>query len=278
VEAFDITLGVAVVVVGVGTVAGTLGALLGIGGGVFLVPFLNAALGLPFNVASGVGLMTVIATSSVVSVRGAGRRVANLRLGMVLQIASSAGGLMGGVYVARLPHRALYIMFAAVTAAIAVIMVSRLDRRNVILDRSVDPGPFGGRFFEEESGQEIVYRTRNLATAIVVSLAGGSVSGLLGIGGGILQVPALNAWCGVPLRAAAATSAVMIGVTAVASAPIYYARGDIVPLLAAAAVIGVLMGSRFGFWFAERARARWLKLLMAGILTLVSITYVVKSL
>lgn len=277
-EAFDITLGVAVVVVGVGTVAGTLGALLGIGGGVFLVPFLNAALGLPFNVASGVGLMTVIATSSVVSARGAGRRVANLRLGMVLQIASSAGGLMGGVYVARLPHRALYIMFAAVTAAIAVIMVSRLDRRNVILDRSVDPGPFGGRFFEEESGQEIVYRTRNLATAIVVSLAGGSVSGLLGIGGGILQVPALNAWCGVPLRAAAATSAVMIGVTAVASAPIYYARGDIVPLLAAAAVIGVLMGSRFGFWFAERARARWLKLLMAGILTLVSITYVVKSL
>ena len=277
-EAFDITLGVAVVVVGVGTVAGTLGALLGIGGGVFLVPFLNAALGLPFNVASGVGLMTVIATSSVVSARGAGRRVANLRLGMVLQIASSAGGLIGGVYVTRLPHRALYIMFAAVTAAIAAIMVSRLDRRNVILDRSVEPGRFGGRFFEEESGQEIVYRTRNLATAIVVSLAGGSVSGLLGIGGGILQVPALNAWCGVPLRAAAATSAVMIGVTAVASAPIYYARGDVVPPLAAAAVIGVLMGSRFGFWFGARARARRLKLLMAGVLTLVSITYVVKSL
>ena len=197
---------------------------------------------------------------------------------MVLQIASSAGGLVGGIYVARMPHRALYIMFAAVTAAIAVIMVSRLDRRNVILDRSVDPGPFGGRFFEEESGQEIVYRTRNLSTAIAVSLAGGSVSGLLGIGGGILQVPALNAWCGVPLRAAAATSAVMIGVTAVASAPIYYARGDVVPPLAAAAVIGVLMGSRFGFWFGERARARWLKLLMAGVLILVSLTYVVKSL
>ncbi len=115
-------------------------------------------------------------------------------------------------------------------------------------------------------------------TALAVSLAGGSVSGLLGIGGGILQVPALNAWCGVPLRAAAATSAVMIGVTAVASAPIYYARGDVVPPLAAAAVIGVLMGSRFGFWFGERARARWLKLLMAGVLILVSLTYVVKSL
>src|SRR5687768_12995590 len=97
--------------------------------------------------ASGVGLMTVIATSSVVSSGSAGRRPVNLRLGMVLQIASSAGGLLGGVYVARLPPHALYIMFAAVTSAIAAITVSRLDRRNVILDHAADPGPFGGRFF-----------------------------------------------------------------------------------------------------------------------------------
>jgi uncharacterized membrane protein YfcA len=278
VAAFEITLLIAVLVVGAGAVAGTLGALLGVGGGVFLVPFLNAALGLPFDVASGVGLMTVIATSSVVSAGTAGRRPVNLRLGMLLQIASSAGGLVGGVYVARLPHRVLYVMFATVTAGIAAIMMSRLDRRNVILDGRVDPGPFGGRYFEQESRQEVVYRTRNLPVALAVSLAGGSVSGLLGIGGGILQVPALNAWCGVPLRVAAATSAVMIGVTAVASAPIYYARGDIVPPLAAAAVIGVLIGSRFGFWFGDRARAKWLKILMAGVLAAVSLTYVVKAL
>ena len=110
-----------IVVIGVGALAGTLGALLGVGGGVFLVPFLNAALGLPFNVASGVGLMSVIATSSVVSAATAGRRPVNLRLGMVLQIASSAGGLTGGVYAAHLSHRTLYAMFAAVTAAISAI-------------------------------------------------------------------------------------------------------------------------------------------------------------
>jgi uncharacterized protein len=278
VAAFDITLTVALVVTGAGAVAGALGAVLGLGGGVFLVPLLNTVFGLPFNVASGVGLMTVIATSSVVSSGSAGRRPVNLRLGMVLQIASSAGGLLGGVYVARLPPHALYIMFAAVTSAIAAITVSRLDRRNVILDHAADPGPFGGRFFEEESGQEVVYRTRNLPVALAVSLVGGSISGLLGIGGGILQVPALNAWCGVPLRAAAATSAVMIGVTAVASAPIYYARGNVVPPLAAAAVVGVLIGSRLGFRFGDRARAKWLKLLMAGVLIAVSMTYVVKAL
>jgi hypothetical protein len=278
VAAFDITPGIALLVAGVGAIAGTLGALLGVGGGVFLVPFLNAALGVPFNVAAGVGLMTVIATSSVVSAGSAGRRAANLRLGMILQIASSAGGLVGGVYVARLPHRALYVMFAAVTAAIAAVIVWRLDRRNVILDSTAEPGRFGGRFFEEESGQQVVYRTRNLPVALAVSLAGGSVSGLLGIGGGILQVPALNAWCGVPLRVAAATSGVMIGVTAVASAPIYYARGDVVPPLAAASVIGVLIGSRFGFWFGDRARAKWLKVLLAAVLAAVSLTYVVKAL
>jgi uncharacterized membrane protein YfcA len=268
VPAFDITVGVAIVVIAVGTLAGTLGALLGVGGGVFLVPFLNAALGLPFNVASGVGLMTVIATSSVVSATGSERRPANLRLGMVLQIASSAGGLLGGIYVVRLPHHVLYIMFAIVTASIAIVVMSRLDRRNIILDNTADPGSFGGRYFEEESKQEVVYRTRNLPIALAVSLVGGSISGLLGIGGGILQVPALNAWCGVPLRVAAATSAVMIGVTAVAS----------VPVLAAAAVIGVLVGSRFGFWFADRARARWLKLLLAVVLAAVSVTYFSKAL
>jgi len=278
VTSFDITAAIALVVIGVGALAGTLGALLGVGGGVFLVPFLNAALGLPFNVASGVGLMSVIATSSVVSAATAGRRPVNLRLGMVLQIASSAGGLTGGVYAAHLSHRTLYAMFAAVTAAISAIMMTRLGRRNVILDRSVDPGAFGGRFFDEESHQEVVYRTRNLPIAIGVSLLAGSVSGLLGIGGGILQVPALNAWCGVPLRVAAATSAVMIGVTAVASAPIYYVRGDVVPPLAAAAVIGVLIGSRFGFWFGDRTRAKWMKLLLAAVLAAVSLTYVVKSL
>ena len=90
---------------------------------------------------------------------------------------------------------------------------------------------------------------------MLASLAAGGVSAALGIGGGILKVPVLNAWCGVPMRAAAATSALMIGVTAVASAPIQYARGYINPPLAAAAVLGVLAGSRVGFWFGGRARA-----------------------
>lgn len=260
-----------------GAVAGGLGALLGIGGGVFLVPFLHVVIGLPLTLASGIGLMTVIGTSSVVSAGREGRKFANLRLGMLMQVPASAGALIGGIYVERLPERVLYVLFSIVTGVIAAIMVTRLDRRNVILDSAAAPGRFGGRYFEEESGREIVYRARRLPAAMAVSLVAGSISGTLGIGGGILQVPALNAWCGVPLRAAATTSAVMMGITAMASAPIFYARGEIVPTAAAAAVLGVLIGSRAGLRFGGRARARSLKLLMAFVLIAVSLSFLLKA-
>ena len=266
------------VVMGAGAVAGCFGALLGIGGGVFLVPFLQFVVGLPFNVASGVGLMTVIATSSVVSAGSAARKLVNLRLGMLMQVPASASALIAALLVVRFPERALFVMFSVVLAAITVLMLSRLERRNVILDPSIQPGTLGGRFYEEESGRDVVYRVKRLPVGLVVSTVAGFVSGSLGIGGGILQVPALNSWCGVPLRAAAATSGVMIGVTALSSAPVYYARGDMSDPLAAAAVMGVLAGSRVGFWFGARARAKWLKLLMAAVLAFVSITYLVKAL
>jgi hypothetical protein len=271
------SLSIIAAVVVAGAVAGGLGSLLGIGGGVFLVPFLNAGLGLDFGVARAVSLMTVIATSSAVSSGTAGRGLINLRLGMLLEVASTVGGLAAGVTIARLSDGTLSIIFACVTAIIAVLMLTRLEKRNV-LDACVDPGSLGGRYYEEESGGEIVYQVKRLPVGMFASLLAGAVSGTLGIGGGILKVPVLNAWCGVPLRAAAATSALMIGVTAAASVPIFYARGEVNPPLAAAAVIGVLIGSRAGLWFGGRARAKWLKLLMALVLGAVSLLYFKRAL
>ncbi|HEX6976550.1 MAG TPA: sulfite exporter TauE/SafE family protein [Vicinamibacterales bacterium] len=259
-----------------GAIAGALGSLLGIGGGVFLVPFLNAGLGVDFEIARAVSLMTVIATSSAVSAGTAGKNLINLRLGMLLEVASAAGGLAAAMTLQYLTVHQLYVIFSVVTAAIAMIMLSRLDRRNV-LDKSVDPGVLGGRFIDE-TGHEISYRVKRLPVAMAASFVAGNISSFLGIGGGILKVPALNSWCGVPMRAAAATSALMIGVTAVSSAPVYYSRGMIQPPLAAAAVLGVLVGSRAGLRFAGRARAKWLKVLMATVLLIVSSLYLYKSL
>jgi uncharacterized membrane protein YfcA len=267
-----------VIVMSAGAVAGCLGALLGLGGGVFLVPFLNAGLGLDFKTAAAISLVTVIATSSAVSAGTVGLNLINLRLGMLLEVASAAGGVAAAVTVVHISDIALERGFAIVAGLIAVLMVTRLEHRNVILDASADPGVLGGRFHEDESGQDVVYRIRRLPVALGISFVAGNVSAAFGIGGGILKVPVLTAWCGVPMRAAAATSSLMIGVTAVASVPIQYAHGYVNPPLAAAAVLGVLIGSRAGLWFGGRARAKWLKMLMALVLALVSVLYFRKSL
>ena len=113
------------VVMAAGAVAGGLGALLGIGGGVFLVPFLNTVIGLPIKIAVATSLMTVIATSSVVSVSTVGRNLINLRLGMLLEVASAAGGVAAGLTFHALSDEALFLWFAFVTALIAVMVVSR---------------------------------------------------------------------------------------------------------------------------------------------------------
>jgi uncharacterized membrane protein YfcA len=257
-------------VMAVGGIAGVFGALLGLGGGIFLVPLLTVGMGLPFRQAAAISLMAVIATSSIVTAGAAGRNIINLRLGMVLEIATTLGGLTGGLTALAVSQRTLAIVFGLVTAAIAVAVLYQRNQVTVILDDAADPGWLGGRFYSTERARTVTYRVKRLPLALLTSFVAGNVSGLLGLGGGILKVPALNAWCGVPMRVAAATSSLMIGVTAVSTVPIYYANGDIVPHMAAAAVLGVLAGSRGGFWLADRARAKWLKVLMAGILFVVS--------
>jgi uncharacterized membrane protein YfcA len=258
-------------VTGAGAVAGGLGALLGIGGGVFLVPFLTLVIDVPIRQAIAASLLTVIATSSSVSAATAGRSLINLRLGMLLEVATAAGGLVGGLSAYLLPQHTLFIVFGSVMLLVAAVTLSRLHLRNVILDPNIDPGRYGGRFHDDESGQEVVYKTRRLPVAVAGSFFAGNVSSLLGIGGGVLKVPLLNAWCGVPLRAAAATSAFMIGVTAAPGAVIYFGSGDVVPPLAAAAVLGVRLGSAAGMRAGARAKVRHMKLLMAGVMAVVAV-------
>jgi uncharacterized membrane protein YfcA len=260
-----------------GTVAGGLGALLGLGGGIFLVPLLALVLDLPIRQAIGTSLLTVIATSSSVSAGTAGRRLINMRLGMTLEVATAAGGLVGGITAQALSARTLYLVFGTVLAAIAAVTLSRLDRRNVILDPMADPGHYGGRFYDDESAGDVVYRIRRMPLALAGSFVAGNISSLLGIGGGVLKVPLLNAWCGVPLRAAAATSAFMIGVTAASGAMIYYGSGDVAPPLAAAAVLGVQIGSRGGLRLGGRVKARGLKLLMASVMIGVAMLMFVRA-
>jgi uncharacterized protein len=273
----SLTAPLALIIFAAGTMAGALGVALGLGGGIFLVPFLTLALGFPLKSAAAISLSTVIATSSAVSARRAGNQLINLRFGMVLEVATTAGSLLGGITAQFVSETALRRLFGIVATAVALVMVGRINKRNVIADPLADPGRLGGRFYEEESGGVITYRIKRLPLALVASFVAGNVSSLLGIGGGIIKVPVLNAWCGMPLRAAAATSALMIGVTATGGAIIYYGHGDLQPLLAAPAVLGVQLGSWGGSRFAESASVKWLKLMMAALLVVVAVLMFMRS-
>jgi uncharacterized membrane protein YfcA len=264
------------VVVGLGVAAGAIGALLGLGGGIFLVPALTWIFGLPVREAAGVGLMTVIATSGAVSSETVRHGFVNTRLGMLLLVGSSLGGLAGGITAQYVGEPTVALVFAITTAVIAAVTVSRLDHANVVDDASVQPNAYGGRFYDPDRGREVVYQVVRLPVAIVASVVAGNVSGLLGLGGGLLQVPALNLWCGVPIRVATATSAFLIGLTAVASAPIYFAHGNVDAHYAAASVIGVLGGARWGARLGAAQPKRHLKLLLAAVLGTVSLLMFVR--
>ncbi|HET8646810.1 MAG TPA: sulfite exporter TauE/SafE family protein [Vicinamibacteria bacterium] len=253
------------VLVGAGT--GLVGSLLGLGGGVFLVPLLTLALGVPIRAAVAASLACVIATASASATVNLGRGLVNMRLGLALEVATSVGGLAGGLTAARLSTQQLFVVFAATLSVMGVVMMLRSGRRNVIADTSVDPGTLGGHLREGDA--LYVYRVRRLPVAMFSSLVAGAISGLLGLGGGIIKVPVLNAFCGIPIRVAAATSTFMIGVTAAASAIVYFSRGDMALPLTAAVVLGALPGSLLGARLSDRVQARSLKVLMAVVLLVV---------
>lgn len=248
---------------------GLLGALLGLGGGVFLVPLLTLVLGVPIKVAIAASLISVIATASASATVHLARGLVNIRLAVVLEVATTAGGLFGGLTAAHLSTRQLFLLFAGTLAVMGMLMLARSGRRNVIADEGAEPGRLGGRLQEGEA--TYVYRMKRLPVALVASLFAGAVSGLLGLGGGIVKVPILNTFCGIPIRVAGATSTFVIGVTAAASAALYYSRGDISLPLTAAVSLGALPGSLAGAHLAERLQAQHLKVVMAVVLLLVAL-------
>ena len=257
-----------------GICAGGFGALLGIGGGIFLVPFLNIVLDIPIAQAMAISLITVIATSNFVSQATAGRRLSNVRLAMVLQLVAAVGAI-AGTYVDLSP-RSRGQIFGVTALVVAAVMLSKLNQRNILPGHIKDVGMLGGWVPDPDTGELVAYRMKRLPLAMSVAGGAGVISTLTGIGGGVLVVPALNSWCGVPMRVAAATSSVMLGVTAIPGVLTNFAAGQLTqPVLAASAVLGVIAGSRAGFWIGPQVTARLLKILMAIVLSIVAIEYLI---
>jgi len=269
----DVSFGLALFTGLSGVVAGVMGGMLGLGGGVFLVPVLVQALGVPMPQAVAVSLVTVIATSNAVSGSMAGRQYINLRLGFLLELLTAAGGLLGSLIAVYVAPRALMITFSVVMVLMSVLTFARRAHRNN-LPASADPGGWGGRFIDEVSGEAVVYRVTRMPLALVTSFVAGILSTLLGMGGGVVKVPVLNAWCGVPMRVVSATSAFMIGVTATSGALVYLGRGLLLPVLAASAVVGVRLGSTAGMRFSRTLSPARLKVILAVVLLAVAVLMV----
>ena len=270
-----------------GAAAGLFGSLLGLGGGVLLVPLLTLGFGLPLREAVGVSLVSVIVTSSASAAVFLERHTANLRLGMSLELFTALGAIMGGVLAFALDERELAGLFAALLVYVALSM---LRRRDVEAVPEASPGPTAGpgstgpagpadrtdRVLDRLSGPG--YRTRHLGPGIVGSVAAGIISALLGIGGGIVKVPLMHLVMGVPLRVATATSNLMIGITASASAIIYLLRGGLDPYVAGPTAIGVFLGASVGSRVAQRVDVRLLRFLFTAVLLYTAWQMLVKAL
>src|SRR5262249_32768410 len=162
-------------------VTGLVGSLLGLGGGVFLVPLLTLVMGVPIRTAIAASLISVIATASASSTVNLDRGLVNMRLGMALEAATTVGGYAGRVPAALLSQRQLFQIFGATLGVMGLVMALRSGRRNVIADLAVDPGRLGGRV--QEGDTAYVYRMRRLPLGLAASLVAGAISGLLGLGG-----------------------------------------------------------------------------------------------
>jgi uncharacterized membrane protein YfcA len=268
---------------GAGVGAGLFGSLLGLGGGILIVPLLTLAFGLPLLTAVGVSLICVIVTSSAAAGVYLERRVANLRLGMTLELFTACGAMVGGLVAFLLPERVLTLAFTGLLVYVAVTMARRRDPApastvspaapiaapTVGPGRSRSPGPSlsasrATTFIDQLSGPD--YRVRRLGFGMVGSVGAGVISALLGVGGGLIKVPVMHVVMGVPLRVATATSNLMIGITASASAIIYLLRGGIDPYAAAPTAIGVFIGASIGSRIASRIDLRVLRALFVAIL------------
>jgi len=257
-----------------GVAVGALGALVGIGGGIIIVPLLNIGFGLTFREATAASLIGVLAVSTSVAGSAETWRLLNPRLALVLLVFGVSGAIAGVHILPLFGDRVYEVIFGVTALTVATVSLLRINRRNVLSAESADPRQLGGRVYDPDSGCEVGYRVRRLPFASATAFGAGMLASFVGVGGGILVVPALNSWCGVPMRVAAATSAFMVGVTAVPGAISHWADGYLSqPAYAAAAAIGILIGYRLGHWLSQRVPVRSLKLLMAGLLVFVALEY-----
>ncbi len=248
-------------------VAGVLGALTGLGGGVVIVPMLALAFHVDLHYAAGASLIAVIATSSGAASAYVREGYSNIRVGMFLEIATSCGALLGAFLATRMPATSIAIIFGVLLLFSAIQAFGQQDHapsqteqadplaQRLKLDSGY-PGPNG----------RLSYHVRHVPLGFGLMFGAGTLSGLLGIGSGALKVLAMDRAMRLPFKVSTTTSNFMIGVTAAASAGVYFRKGYIDPGLTMPVLLGVLAGSFVGAKLLMRAPVPTLRLVFALVI------------
>lgn len=256
------------VILGGSLVAGVLGALLGLGGGIIIVPFLTLAIGVPIQAAAGASIVSVIATSSGAASGYVRERLTNVRIGMFLELATTGGALVGALMAGAVDSKFLYLAFALImlysgwsmfrkrSAELPDVQVSHPMAEKLHLN---------SEYFDPKLKQVVRYKVDGVWAGFGLMGLAGLISGLLGIGNGAFKVLAMDNAMKLPIKVSTATSNFMIGVTAASSAAIYFARGDIQPALAGPVAVGVLVGAMLGTRLMAHLKSSTLRLIFTPV-------------
>jgi uncharacterized membrane protein YfcA len=269
-----------VLIFGGSIVAGVVGALAGLGGGVLIVPLLTLAFGLPIEYAIGASIISVIATSSGAAAAYVRDHLTNMRIGMFLEIATTVGAVSGAFVAGLLAPQLLFIIFGIVLLISVVPLLFKLGEelpQGVKNDRLATALSLSGSYPDTHIHQTVNYQVTRTPWGLGMMYIAGLVSGLLGIGSGTFKVIAMDTIMRLPMKVSTTTSNFMIGVTAAASAGIYFSRGDVLPLVAAPVALGVLVGAFIGAKILTRLSNRTLRYIFIPIMALIAIEMVLRG-
>jgi len=269
----------------VAILAGWVGSLTGLGGGVVMVPLLVVLFAASVPVAIGTGFVTVLATSSTTGASYVRDHLSDIRIGMFLEIATVPGALIGATATVFLTHANLA---SALLIALGIVLLATiptvLSRWNIEIPDATPQGPvarrmgLAGEYHDRNLNQDIPYRARRARPALAVMFSAGVVAGLFGIGAGVLKVLALERSMNLPMKVATATSNFMIGVTAAAGAGIMLTAGYVNPVVAAPVAIGTALGAYFGSRVLPGLRNRTVRWIYIPVIVALAVEVILRGL
>ena len=258
----------------IAVLAGFLGSLVGLGGGIIITPALTILFGIDIKYAIGASIIAVIATSSGSAIAFVKDHVSNMRVGMLLEVFTTAGGVVGALMAGIFSSKLLYIFFSLILLnsfygmlkKTGLITKVKKEEEKVENDKYADRYKLNSTYYDKATGKTVAYNVTNVPQGSLVMFGAGFASGLLGIGSGAFKVVALDSYMKLPIKESTATSNFMMGVTATASALIYFFNGTINPAIAAPIAIGTLIGSRTGAKVMQRLDAKYIRYIFLPIL------------